>query len=125
MEKAWELAIRDGDVGGLTRLLGTGADINALNRHGQTGLMIAANEGRTGVVKFLVEHGARLDHTAKYTLSALMLAVVCGHTEIVRILVEAGADLEFRGSGAPGFFGKTALDLAAAQGREDLVELIA
>jgi len=65
-----------------------------------------------------------LDHTAKYGLSALMLAVIEGHVEIVRALVAAGADVALRGTGAPGFAGKTAWDLATAQGRPDIAELL-
>jgi ankyrin repeat protein len=52
------------------------------------------------------------------------LAVIHGHIDIVRTLVEAGADLAIRGSGAPGFSGKTALDLAIAQGRSDIAEVL-
>ena len=69
-----------------------------------------------------VKHGAGLDTTAKYNLSALMLAVVNGHTEIALTLVEAGADLGISGSGAPGFHGKTASDLAAHRGQNELAQ---
>jgi ankyrin repeat protein len=120
----WEQAARRGDVKTLRRLLTTGADIDARDRHGQTALMIAAREGHAGVVRFLVEQGADLNHSAKYRLSALMLAVIHGHIDIVRTLVEAGADPAIRGSGAPGFSGKTALDLAIAQGRSDMAEVL-
>lgn len=123
MEHEWEQAVRRGDVETLRRLLTAGADINARDRHGQTALMIAAQDGQAGMVRFLVEHGAALNHTAKYRLSALMLAVIRGHADIVRTLVEAGADLTIRGTGAPGFSGKTALDLATAQGRFDIAEV--
>jgi ankyrin repeat protein len=75
-------------------------------------------------VAFLVEHGAELNHIAKYGLSALMLAVIGAHIEIVRMLVTAGADLSIRGTGAPGFAGKSALDLATAQSRSDMAELL-
>jgi uncharacterized protein len=62
--------------------------------------------------------------TAKYGLSALVLAVVAGHVAIARLLARAGADLTLRGSGAPGFSGKSAYDLALERGMEELsVEL--
>jgi ankyrin repeat protein len=102
-------------------LLAAGAEIDALDRHGQTGLMLAAAHGHTEAARFLINRGAALDRTAKFGLSALMLAVINGHVEIVRMLVQAGADTELRGSGAPGFHDKNARDLAAAQGRDDVL----
>jgi ankyrin repeat protein len=124
MEYEWEQAIRRGDLEAVRRLVGAGLDINARDRYGQTALMIAAHGGRSDVVTFLVEHGAQLDRTAKYGLSALMLAVIRGDLGIATILVSAGADLTIRGTGAPGFAGKTAFDLAVAQGRPDIGALL-
>jgi uncharacterized protein len=120
----WEQAVRRGDLQCLGRLLAAGVDINARDRYGQTALMIAAHKGKSGVVRFLLKYGAGLDYTAKYGLSALMLAVIGGHADIVRALVEAGADLTIRGTGAPGFAGKTALELATAQGHFDMAALL-
>jgi len=119
--KEWQAAVLAGDVERLADMLAQGADIDALDRYGQTGLMLAAMHGRTGVARLLIERDAALDRTAKFGLSALMLAVINGHVEIVRMLVQAGADTELRGSGAPGFHDKNARDLAAAQGRDDLL----
>jgi uncharacterized protein len=104
-------------------VLASGADIDACDGYGQTALMLAAREGHAKVVEWLVEHGAALDHTAKYGLSALMLAVIAGRTDVVRILAAAGANLCLRGTGAPGFTAKTALDLAIARGDPDMVEM--
>ena len=124
MTKDWEQAIRRGDVDTVRQLLDAGADINFKDQHGQTGLMLAAMRGHVDVVRLLVERGAELNVTAKYTLSALMLGVINGHTEIVRILADAGADTAIRGTGAPGFYGKTALDLAEAAGRKEIVSIL-
>ncbi len=112
MIRDWERAVRAGDVENVRRLADLGANIDAKDRYGQTALMIAAKYGRTAAMRLLLERGAALDVTAKYGLSALMLATVNRHPEIVRNLVDAGADLTLRGSGAPGFHKKTALDLA-------------
>ena len=121
MNKDWSDAIRTEDLEILSAMLDAGADINMRDKYGQTGLMIAARGGKTNVVRLFLSRGARLDQTAKFSLSALMLAVVFGHAEIVPLLVEAGADRELRGSGAPGFAGKTALDLAIGSGSLDMV----
>jgi ankyrin repeat protein len=125
MTPGWEAAVRTGDVATLARRLEAGEDIDARDRYGQTGLMLAATSGDAPTVGWLVEHGASLDHTAKYRLSALMLAVINGHRATARILLGAGADATLRGSGAPGFAGKTAYDLAVGRGDEALVALLA
>jgi len=120
----WNLAVSQGDVARLRALVEAGADVNARNRRGQTALMVSAQKGQASVVRFLIDRGAELNHTAKYTLSALMLAVINGHVETVQLLTDAGADLTIRGSGAPGFHGKTAEDLAIARGNHVMSEIV-
>ena len=122
MDANWERAIRQGNVQAVKDHLRSGVDINALDRYGQTALMLAAHHGHDEIVQLLVEHGADLNVTAKYTLSALMLAVVGGHENIARLLARAGGDLSITGSGAPGFAGKSAYDLAVARKMEALYE---
>ena len=82
--------------------------------------MLAAHAGHREVVAILVAHRANLHITAKFGLSALMLALVAGHEEIARLLANAGSDLSLRGTGAPGFAGKTAHDLAVERGMLEL-----
>lgn len=120
MDKAWEEAVTGGDVETVREMLHAGADANALDRYGQTALMLAAHRGYREMVEILVEGGADLDATAKFSLSALMLAVTAGHVDVARVLARAGTDLRIRGSGAPGFAGKTAYDLAVGLSMEDL-----
>jgi ankyrin repeat protein len=120
MDGAWEDAIKRGDVGIVLDLLDRGIDVDSRDRYGQTGLMLAAHAGHGEVVATLIAHGAGLDHTAKFGLSALMLAIVAGHAAVARLLAEAGADLALRGTGAPGFAGKTAHDLAMERGMPEL-----
>jgi len=116
MDGRWKAAVKADDCVALERLLGEGLDIDAVDEHGQTALMNAAREGRTDVVTWLIAHGADLNHTAKFHLTALMLAVVNRRVAIVKALAAAGADLLVRGTGAPGFDGKTAYDLAMGRG---------
>ena len=122
MDAAWEDAIKRGDARSVLVLLGRGTDVNARDRYGQTALMLAAHAGHREVVEALIAHRANLDTTAKFGLSALMLAVVAGHQEVARLLARAGADLSLRGTGAPGFAGKTAYDLAVGRGMLELSE---
>jgi ankyrin repeat protein len=120
MDPAWQQAVTRGDLDAVRRLIRSGANINARNRHGQTALMVAAHRGDRAMVEELVVSGADLDVTAKYKLSALMLAVVAGHTAVACVLARAGANLGIRGTGAPGFTGKTAYDLAVARSLEEV-----
>ena len=115
MTAAWRDAVTRGDAAAVRALLMDGADVDARDRHGQTALMLAAHAGHDGVTAVLLEHGAALNVTAKFGLSALMLAIVAGHPDTARLLARAGADRSLRGTGAPGFAGKTAHDLAVAR----------
>jgi len=124
MTRDWEAALQRGDRPALARMLDEGADVDALDRYSQTSLMRAAHDGRVDVVRLLVERGANLEHTAKHHLTALMLAAIAGHDAVVEALMQAGADRNVRGSGPPGFHGKTALDLAQAAGHERILALL-
>ena len=83
MTREWENAVHRGSIDELERLLTGGADIDALDGHSQTALMLAAVKGQEHVVAWLIERGAVLDHTAKYGLSALMLAAVNAGAEVI------------------------------------------
>ncbi len=120
MNATWEEAVRRGDVQAVREMLGAGSDVDSRDRHGQTALMLAAHHGYRELVGALVEAGADLNVTAKYNLTALMLAIVAGHAAVARVLVQAGTDPGVRGTGAPGFAGKTAYDLAVARQMTEL-----
>ena len=82
MDVCWEDAVRRGAVDIMRDLLARGIDPNARDRHGQSGLMLAAHAGHLAAVQLLVDHGVDLNVTAKCGLSAVMLAVTAGHKEI-------------------------------------------
>lgn len=115
MDRHWQAAIEAGDFRRAREMLAGGADVNARDRHGGNALMRGAHAGRLALVQVLLAHGAELDVTGKYGLSALMLAIVGGHESVACRLTDAGADVRIRGTGAPGFSGKSALDLARAR----------
>jgi ankyrin repeat protein len=121
----WEDASGAGDVKTLARMVRAGHQIDARDGFGQTALMRAAHAGWLEAVEWLIDHGADLDHTSKFHLSALMLAVIGGHPRVARKLVAAGADASIIGTGAPGFQGKTAADLANDRGDKRLAAYIA
>lgn len=124
MSPVVERAAKDGDVEAIRAELSADADVDALDRFGQTALMLAARHGHLAVVELLIRAGASLDVTAKYGLSATMLAVVNRHEDVARALSAAGANLRLKGSGAPGFARKTAAQLAAERGLGSLAEAL-
>jgi hypothetical protein len=81
-----------------------------------------ARYGRT--ISTIAPGGASLDRSPGTGSPRRMLALMNGHAEVVRVLVEAGADLSVRGTGALGFAGKTALQLARAARRTDIVRVL-
>ena len=123
--EGWHQATSAGNFEMLTRRLAGGQRTDARDGYGQTALMVAARLGHCAAVELLITHGASLDMTAKYGLSALMLAVINRHASVARQLVAAGADLSIRGTGAPGFAGKTARAIAEDSGQPDLAAAIA
>lgn len=125
MRDDWRKAAIGGDYEAIERLLAEGIDVDSLDRFGQSALMLSALHGRDAVVRILLENGADLDVTAKYNLSALMLAVINRHSEVAKQLVDAGSNTQIRGTGTPGFFQKTARELAEHAKLDELAAYIA
>ena len=125
MRANWYEAAVGGHSKSIARLIAEGADIDSLDQYGQTALMLAAAGGHDDVVRILLANGADKNVSAKYALSALMLAVINRHTDFARQLVDAREDVSIRGSGAPGFAGKTARDLAIDADLRELASYIA
>jgi uncharacterized protein len=121
----WQEASRSGNLTVLRRMLESGHNIDSTDGYGQTALMRAAHGGQHELVKWLVGRGANPNHKAKFNLTALMLAVVAGNHRIARTLIANGADTTITGTGAPGFHGKTAADLALERGDRRLAAFIA
>ncbi len=73
------------------KLIEKGADVNVVNKYGETALHEASFWGRSDVVKMLIEAGADVNLVNRDGETALYLASRWGHSEIVKILKEAGA----------------------------------
>lgn len=124
MDREFEAALRAGDLPAVEGCLERGCKVDSLDRYGQTPLMLAVIGGSPEIAEALLSRSPDLDRTAKYNLTALMLAVIREETAIAAALIEAGADVSVVGAGAPGFSGKTALDLARERGNERLVQML-
>ncbi len=122
MHKDWREATDAGDLNRVCTLLDAGADVDALDEHGQSALMNAAYRGDAELAQVLIERGANLNHTAKYRLTALMLAVINNHAEVVQALVDAGADREIKGS--MGHFERTPLQYAEETGKPAIAAIL-
>ena len=122
MNREWLEATVAGDTHRVAALLDAGANIDALDKHGQTALMNAAYRGDSAMVQLLVKRGANLNHTAKYRLTALMLAVINDRADVVRTLVAAGADREIKGS--TGQYARTPLQYAEEHGQAHLASIL-
>jgi uncharacterized protein len=72
MDSLWYEAIKRGHAVAIRKLFHRGAHVDARDRYGQTGLILAAHAGHRDLVAVLIEHGADLNVTAK-------LAIVAGH----------------------------------------------
>lgn len=76
-------------------LLAMGANINALNCHGNSALIHATWKGHLEIVQILLDNGAKVDIAATESkMTALYLASNWNHSDIVYALIKAGASLD-------------------------------
>ena len=138
-----------GDAARVKAALAEGAQLDVVDKLGNTALIWAARYGRTEAVTALIEAGAALDAGNNNGDTALMWAAQFGNPEAVTALIEAGAELDARNNdgftaliwaawydstevvttlieagaelGARNTDGDTALILAAANGNTEVV----
>jgi cytohesin len=66
------------------------ADVNAKNKNGLTGLMLAAMDTGSEIVQMLIDAGADLNAKDKHGITALMVAANNPNPTIIRTLIAAG-----------------------------------
>jgi ankyrin repeat protein len=96
------------------------ADVNARNAEGATALHDAALAGKAGVAEALLNHGAEINaRDGDSEATALHRAASWGRRDMIELLVARGADRTLKDKN-----GKTALDLAVANGQNDVLPVL-
>lgn len=111
------MAMQEGSLKAADVLLSHPAiDIDALNRAGESALMMAALKGEVAGARRLLRRGARVNQPG---WSALHYAAAGTEAQLVRILIEKGADVN-----ATSPNGSTPLMMAAQYGSEEGVKFL-
>jgi len=102
-------------------LLDKGADVNAADLQGNTGLMLAAAGNSPETVRVLLDHKADVNLANKNQKNALLLTSEGGHRAVAELLLAKGANVRARDAE-----GLTALLLACKEhyAQDDLVKLL-
>ena len=117
---ALHFAVRSGNLQEVSKLLSSGADVNARDELGGTPLLDAAWSGNVDITRVLLQHGADVNATHREAGStALEYAVLTGRTAVVQLLLAAGADINRRYR-----YDQTVLHLAAARPFPQILALL-
>ncbi|CAG5133070.1 unnamed protein product, partial [Candidula unifasciata] len=82
------------DLDYVDTLLASGADINCIDRHGQTVMHEVARAWHVDVAKFLIEHGADVNKGDHFGRTPLHVAAAVDYVEMINMLIENNADKE-------------------------------
>jgi ankyrin repeat protein len=100
-----------------TRLLDSGASVDARDRFGARPLSHAARFGHLPMVDLLLARGAPIDARNLAGATALFFAVDGNHTAVAQRLIDSGADVNLAGRS-----GVTPVSAAAYRGNDAIVE---
>ena len=110
---------KSGDAEEVERALMGGANVDAEDKNGFTGLMYAARQGYAEVAEILLLHGAYVDTRESDGWTALMLAAYNDNTETVKLLLKHHADVNVKDN-----IGMTVLMYAAKKAGPKVLSLI-
>lgn len=114
-------AVREGKVDAVRCLLAKGAQVDRPDRFGARPLHRAARGGNLAVAELLLSEGADVEGRDGKGLTPLHLAAVYGSEEMVEFLAGHGADIDALSGTEGDKVRETALLMAAAHGRADIV----
>ena len=112
-------AVKHSDIGAISKLIQTGADVNAAEIDGTTALHWAVSRDDLKAVDLLLTAGANVKALNRYGVSPLMIACNDAGAPVVGRLLKAGADPN---SASPE--GETALMCAARAGKVDVIKAL-
>ena len=129
MEVALATAAFTGSMESVSRLLGQGADINAVGGEYGTALAVASFRGSTDIVSLLLDRGADINAVGGEYGTALAAAAYHCNTDIVSLLLDRGADINAAGGRygtalAAAAFCRSTDTTAASCGSIDTVSLL-
>jgi hypothetical protein len=110
---------REGNRLALAEYFRDGGSVNAKNHKGYSLLMLAAYNDHWSTCAWLLKKGADVNSIDISGNSVLMGTCFKGHIRIVKLLLSAGADPFLQNC-----YGMTALDLAKAFGRYEVVRVL-
>ena len=113
-------AAKGGSTSIINNLLSLGIDIDSRTNAGVTPLMTTAFCDKQSAFQMLIQNGADPSLKADKELSLLHCAVQGGNTSIINKLSSLGLDIDSRG----GWFNRTPLMCAAADGKQNAFEML-
>jgi beta-lactamase regulating signal transducer with metallopeptidase domain len=120
---AWDRALleaaSEGDIGLMSSLIATGANVNGMVRGDGSPLIAAARSGRIEAVRWLLDHGADPNLAVRGDGNPLIMASRAGRTNTVEFLLSRGANIEQVVDGD-----ENALISASAAGQVEVVKLL-
>jgi hypothetical protein len=116
-QEAFQAAVAKGDVTAIPGFVRRGADPDVPDSSGYTPLIKAPD---AGTAEALLAAGAHVNAPGRDGFTPLMAAAAWGHADVVKLLLEHHADPTLRDTKSR----RTALEWAAANEREDLVQLL-
>lgn len=110
-----------GDSAAVVKFIKQGVNVNAVDKNGNTALIMAARFGELSIVKMLIKAGATIDEPrSPKGRTALMAALAYANgIEMTKLLVENGANVNARAAD-----GTTPLIIAAAGAKYNVVKYL-
>lgn len=113
------IAVMDGNLDEVNRLIADGADLDEQDYYGETALAQATYNADVEMLEVLLEAGADPNITDEYGTTPLINTVYYRDYESAAILLEHGADPEIEDD-----YGDSAINLMNVETKEELIEAI-
>jgi ankyrin repeat protein len=113
-------AVAGGKLGDVKRLIASGTDLNAIDGHGRTPLMVAGYRRDLAAARLLIKAGADLNRLDVQRYDLITIAAVANHMEMVKLAIASGGNPRLMTSPYDG----TALIAAAHLGHVAVVQAL-